>query len=199
MRVCHSHNHLAGRLHAALLLALLAKKAESEGGLRRRTALRDVDDAELASAQILGKLIEIVLADIVAGEEHDGIGAVVGKPLETVAKCLKHGARAEVAAADAGHDNRVTVGAKHLCRLLQLGKELGRGLRSQVHPAKEVAAGAAAFLQSFLRSFHARRERLDSAGGEKAAGLACFQMNVLTHFSKRIVFVCCVLLLRMQS
>ena len=61
---------------------LLLEQTESESGLSGSTRLRDVDHTELLVLKISGKLIEIVLADVVSGKEYGGVFLVSNKPSE---------------------------------------------------------------------------------------------------------------------
>ena len=131
----HGHNDVLGCLLAHLGLALLLQQAEGEGGLSRSTRLRDVDDAKLLILQVLGHLREVVLADVVAGKEDDGVLLVLDKPCEGIAEGFDDGAGAEVAAADAGHHHHLALLAQGIGHGLYFVNEFGRDARRQVQPS----------------------------------------------------------------
>ena len=64
----NSHNDLASHLYATLLLTLFLEQTECQSSLGGGTALAYIDDTEVASTQILGQLIQIVLTDVVTCE-----------------------------------------------------------------------------------------------------------------------------------
>ena len=171
---------LACGFDAALFLALFAEESEGECRFGGRSALGDIDDAEFAVFQEEGEFAEIVFADVVSGEEDDGILTVVDEPLETVAERFDDGTCAEVTTADASHDNCVAVFAKHVSRFFDVGEQFGRSFRGEVHPTEEIVARAGAFFQRLLSRFHARFEGCDGVFREKGDSLAAVDLNI-TH------------------
>ena len=79
-------DHVLGRLLAPLGLTLLLQQAESEGRLRGRAALGDIDHAKALTLQIGGQFVEVVLANVVAGKEDDRVAVVADQPRETIAQ-----------------------------------------------------------------------------------------------------------------
>ena len=177
----NGHNHLAGHLHAALFLALLAQQSEGEGGFSSGTALGDVDDAELAVLQVGGQFVQVVFADVVAGKEDNGVLPVVDEPFKAVAQSLDHCPGTEVATADACHHDGVAVFAHHLCRLLEVGEVFGGYAGGQVEPSQKIVARAGAFFQCLLGSLHTRFECLNGTGRQELYSLVCFQTDILIH------------------
>ena len=156
--VGNGHDDLASHLLAALLLTLFLQQTESQSSLSCGAALGDIDDTEATVLQVLSELVEIVLADIVAGKEDVGVLALVGEPLEAVAQGLDDSAGTEIGAADASHDNGVAVLAKRLDASLELRHELSRDAAGQVEPAKEIITCTGAGLESLLCLFCLRCE-----------------------------------------
>ena len=87
----HGDDDAACLVLTPLLLTLFLQQAEGQGRLRRCSRLRDIDDAELLVAQIFRQLREIVLADVVAGEEDHGVALILTQPAKRVAQCLNDG------------------------------------------------------------------------------------------------------------
>ena len=152
--VGHRHDHLACSLFAALFLTLFLEETEGQCGLRGGAALGNVDHTEFAVAEVFAKFEEIVFADVVAGKEDNGIGAVVGEPFELVAECLNHSARSEVGTADTCNDNRVAMLTQCGSAGFDFAEEFGGDGRRKVHPAEEVVARAGLCLECFLCGGH---------------------------------------------
>ena len=87
----NGHDHLLGLLLTALILALLLQQTEGEGSLGGGTTLGDIDHTELLILQIVGKLREIVLTDIVSCEQNRRILLVGHQPGKAIAKGFNHG------------------------------------------------------------------------------------------------------------
>ncbi len=97
---------------------------------------------------------EVVLADILAGEQHAATTLVVGaEHRETVAESLNHSFGAEIAAADTYGNNEIACFTELLCAGFDVGHKRVGGLRREFHPSEEVGTQAAAvvkFLQTFV-------------------------------------------------
>lgn len=121
-------------------LKLLFEQAEGDGGLGGSARLRDHHDAKLLVLEEILQLVEIVLADVLAGEKHVAAAAVTlfAEHREAVAEGLDDGFSAEVAAADADGDHILAVVAQLLGGGLYVGHEALRGLGGEVDPAEEV-------------------------------------------------------------
>ena len=118
-----TNNHLLGLLLTTLGLALFLQQTEGEGCLGSGTTLGDIDDTKLLVLQVLGELKEIVLADIVACK-HDGrVLLVANEPCKRIAEGFDDGTCTQVAAADTGNNDHLTVFAEHIGTLLELIEE----------------------------------------------------------------------------
>ena len=137
---------------ASLVLAdgvfeLLFQDTESDGRLGRRPRLGDVDDTELFAFQRFCQFIEIVLADVVAGIEEDGVLAILLQPVEAVVEGFDDGLRPEVAAADADSDNDFALVAEDFSGILDVRQVFVGDGRREVEPAEEVVASAIAVVE----------------------------------------------------
>ena len=134
-----------------LLLEHLLEQTEGNGGLGRGARLGDDDDAELVSAHQVHQVVEVILADVVAGKDHLGaIGALVSG--KVVAQGLDNGLSTQITAADADGDDILAL-------LAQLGGTFFNGLQlrlvdtaGQVEPSQEIVAFTAAVFQHLLGS-----------------------------------------------
>ena len=101
------------------------------------------------SAHQVHQVIEVVLADVVAGKQHLGATArLVGS--EVVAQGLDNGLGAQVTATDADGDDILTLLAQHGSGLLDAGELLLVDAAGQVKPAQEVVAGTRAAFERLL-------------------------------------------------
>ena len=169
--VGHGHDALLSGRGADVLLEQAAEDAESDGRLGRGAGFGDIDDTEVASTEQVAKLAEVILADLVAGVEDDGVRAVGAgtERVEAVREGFDHGACAEVAATDADHYDSLA-GAQPLGRLLDVG-QLGVGDGTgQVEPAEEVVAGAGAFIKGSETLFGLWADGLEALFGVWAEG-----------------------------
>ena len=169
-----SNDDFARHVFAALFLTLLLEETESECGLGGGAALGDVDHTELAVAEVLAEFVEVVLADVVAGEEDDRVGAVVGEPFELVAECFDDGAGSEIGTADAGDDDGVAVFTKSGGAGFDFGEEFGGDGRGEMHPSEEVIAGAGLCFECALCGRHVGAHGIQLALGEKRRGVVKF-------------------------
>ena len=173
------HDDLACLVLAHLGLALLLQQAEGQGCLGGGSTLRDVDDAETLALQVFCEFKQIVLADVVSGEEDGGILAVLHQPAERVAQCLDDGACTQIGAADASHDHHFALPAQRVGHGLHLVEERGRDASGQMQPTKEVVTRARAVLKRHLCLFHLRLESLHCALLEEARSLRNVKFNVV--------------------
>ena len=81
---------------ADLLLEHCLEQTESESGLGGCAGFGDVNDAELATLEQRHKVSQIILADIVAGIDHDRVLALGHICVERRSQCLVHGACAQI-------------------------------------------------------------------------------------------------------
>ena len=131
----HGHDNLLGELLATLVLALLLQQTEGQGSLGGGSTLRDIDDTEFLSLQVVGQFGQIVLADVVSGKQDGGIALVAHEPLERIAQRLNHGLCSEIASADTGHHHGLAVLAQYLGRSLYLSEEFWRDACRQMEPS----------------------------------------------------------------
>ena len=142
MSVGDGHGECGGFLFAYLLFELFAEEAESDGGLGGGSGFGDDDDAEAAATEIFLKFEEIVLADVLTGEED--VAALVLVCGEAVAEGFDDGFCAEVRAADAYADNGVAFFAEMFGGGDDVVDEIFGGACWEVDPAEEVVSGAGA-------------------------------------------------------
>ena len=103
------------------------------------------------SAHQVHQVIEVVLADVVAGKQHLGaVAALVGG--EVVAQGLDNGLGSQVTATDTDGDDILALLAQDGCGLLQCLQLLLVDAAGQVEPAQEVVAQATAAFQRLLGS-----------------------------------------------
>ncbi len=87
--VGHRHDVLCRPLLAFLLLKHVLEQAEGDSGLGGGATLGNHNNAEFMSLDKLHQVVEVVLADVVAGKEHPGAcGMLVG--CKVIAKSLNH-------------------------------------------------------------------------------------------------------------
>ena len=161
-----SHDDLLGHLLATLFLTHALQQAEGDGRLGGGTALGDVDDAEAYPLEVSHEFAEVVLTDVVAGKEDAGITALL-QPAETVAQGIDDHACAQVASADTGYYDGITVLLERLGRGVDFLDEGRRDAAGQVHPAQEIVAGAGALLKCFLCSGYGSLELLNLTGSQE--------------------------------
>ena len=130
---------------ADLFVEFFAQEAEGDGGFCRCSALRDDDDAEFLSVEIVEKFCEIVFADILAGEEHfRGADAARLKRAERAREGFDDGFGAQIAAADAdGYDDFAEVAETACCGVDVVDERIG-GVGGELDPSEEVVSGAVA-------------------------------------------------------
>ncbi len=127
------------------------------------------------------ELVEIVLADVLSGEEHAAaarisFGAELG---EGVAEALDDGLGSEVGAADADRYDIVAVLAEVLGCLLDVGQVGVGDFRWELYPSEEVGTGACALGKHFQRLFGFGIDRLDLLAGDGAEGFLDVYFDVL--------------------
>ena len=164
---------------AHLCLALLLQQTEGQGCLRGGTTLRDVDDAELLTLQILGELKEIVFADVVAGKEDDRILLVLYQPAERVAQGLDDSAGTKIGATDASHDHHFAFCTQGVGYGLHLVEECRCDAAGQMQPSKEIVTRARAIFQCLLCLFYLWLESLHCTFREEACSLCNVKTNTL--------------------
>ena len=162
---------MLGLFLAHLGLALLLQQAEGQGSLSSSATLRDVDDAEALAFQIFSEFEQIVLANVVASEEDDWVFPVLNQPAKRVAERFDDGACAEIATADASHNDHFALFAQCVSHSLYLVEEFGRDAAGQMQPSEEIITWARAVLQCLLCLFNLRLESLHCAFSEEARSL----------------------------
>ena len=135
LSVCDSHDDLLGHLLAHLCLTLLFQQAEGQGGLSGSARLGDVDDTELLVLQILRHLAQVVLTDIVACKQDDGVLLALDEPCKRIAQGLNDCAGTQIGAADACYYHYFALLAQSLGCCLHLVEELGSDAAGQMQPS----------------------------------------------------------------
>ena len=149
--VCRGVNTALCTLHAVFLLERSLKNAERDGRLGRRAGFGNDVHGKIAVADHGEDLRHSVGGNAVAGEIN--VRGVLGQSV--VVRTLQqfnHGARAEIAAADANDDKRLGVRLDLLCRSLNAGELFPVVVYRQVDPADEVIACAGTVYQCVKRS-----------------------------------------------
>ena len=139
---------LVGLFGAHLIFQQLAQHAEGQAGLGGGAGLGDdVDGEPLALAQG-DDVIQCGGADAVAAEVdlQARLQLVVVDALDG----LHHSPGAQIAAADAGHNQDVGIAADLFGRSLDAGELFLIIIPGQIHPAQEVVAGAGLGLQALV-------------------------------------------------
>ncbi len=137
---------VCGPFLALLLLEHLLEQTEGDGGLGGGAALADDDDAEAVTLDEVHEVVQVVLADVVAGKNH--LCALAGlEGGEVVGECFHHGLGAEVTAADAYGDHIVALLAQRARASLEGAQLRLVDARRQVEPSQEVVAGTSAVLK----------------------------------------------------
>ena len=145
--ICHSHYQLFGCLHAYLALKLLFEQTERDGRLGGGAALADYDNSEFPVGQELLKLIQVVLADILAGKQHLGPFALGFISRKAVLKGLNHGLGAQIGAAYTYADHIVHCLTELVGCSLDVIYLRTVYLRRKIHPPVEIVAGTFVFIQ----------------------------------------------------
>ena len=156
LSVGYSNDNILSLFLAALILALLLQKTESESSLSCGTRLRDIDDTKLLVLQERSQLEEVVLTDIVTCEEDSWVLLIVDEPCERVAETFDNGACTEVATTDTCHNNDLTLFAQCVGNSLNLIEELRSDRRWQMQPSQEIVTFTSAVLKSFLSGLYLR-------------------------------------------
>ena len=108
------HDALGGNFLAYLLLKHVLEETEGDCRLGGGSRLRDYHDAEAFAFKKFHQVIEIILADVVAGKYHFG-AVILLESGEVVAQSLDNGFGAKIAAANADYHYVVTLLAQLLC------------------------------------------------------------------------------------
>ncbi len=139
--VRYGDDALGGLLLAVALLDLGLDDAEGDGGFGGRARFRDHDGGYRVLLQGVEQLGGVILRNVLASKEHDGLRLFLVEQLEGVAHRLQHRLGAQVGAADSDADD-------HFGLLAQLGSLRADGFdlcgvyrRGEVHPAQKVVAG----------------------------------------------------------
>ena len=143
---------LIGLFHAHLLLQQLAQHTEGQAGLGGGAGLgNNIDGEALALAQA-DDIVQVSGADAVAAEVD--LGAALQLVVELALHGLHHGTGAQIAAADAGHDQHVGILTDLFGSCLDAGKLFLVIITGQIHPAQEVVARAGLCFQLLVGCFH---------------------------------------------
>ena len=165
---------LGGGVAAYGLLKLFAQDAESDGRLGGSAGLGDDNDAELLAFEVFLQVVEIILADVVTGEENlGGADATVLERAESVGEGFDDGLGAEVAAADADADDGLALVAQSVGGLLDFVEEGVGCAGGQVGPAQEVVAEAGAFVDGLECCLSLREDGGQLCGGYKLLDIVC--------------------------
>ena len=136
----------------------------------------DVDNASghdnhldhLLAFEVFLQVVEIILADVVTGEENlGGADATELERAESVGEGFDDGLGAEVAAADADADDGLALVAQSVGGLLDLVQQGVVGARGQVGPAQEVVAGAGAIVDGAEGGLSLGDDGVELRGGYK--------------------------------
>ena len=139
---------LVGLFGAHLILQQLAQHTEGQAGLGGGAGLGDdVDGEPLALAQG-DDVIQCGGADAVAAEVN--LQARLQLVVVDALDGLHHSPGAQIAAADAGHNQDVGIAADLFGRSLDAGELFLIIIPGQIHPAQEVVAGAGLGLQALV-------------------------------------------------
>jgi len=171
---------LVGFLHAHLLFQQFTQHTEGQRGLGGGAGLGDDVDGEALALAQADDVVQVGGADAVAAEVD--LQTIFQLVVVHTLNGFHNSACAQIAAADAGHDQNVRVLADLGSGCLDAGELFLVIIPGQGHPAQKIAAGAILGFQLLVGGFYLRVDGCIFLFADEAGEV--FRVQCDTHFIK---------------